>query len=591
MNIDINSNKSILKESYVYITAKNSSIKEIVEKNLFKLYSNSYINIGASKEYVWIKLKFFNSSNKTASRVLLFTSSLLEQIELFDAENFKVIEEIDLVHKRVAYKTLLPYLNIKVEPNSTKTYYIKVHSFYTPVGFGIKLQKKDEFLYKDKKEQLISVLLIGIVLAFMLYSLFIFFYTKDKSYIFYSLYLLALIYQQITYLGFTQIYFPFSFVSLDISIPIFKVALLIITSSLFAIHFLKIERIPLLYKIYKFFIIITLIEVAIFSIPKFHNIDIIVVTGAFFIIFNLLAGIIAYLKGYKQARLFVVGFGIVFISYFVMISNALGFSSILQDFRNMLIYSTAFEALVLTLAFVDRYLILKAQKDKTDTKLFKEIKNRASIVEEQVILKTQKLNRAVETQKLLIKEIHHRVKNNLQIIVSLLRMQKDETKNQETQDRLEKLEYRIKAIEKTYNLLIVKDNIENVDMQEYIESLLLDISQSYNFDRYSIDTKVDADITMPLKQAVYIGLIINELATNSYKYAFADKNGEIRVTFTKDSDNYTLIVQDNGKGFNTQKESLSLGSKLIETLALKQLDGSLNVYTDNGVKYIIRFKI
>jgi len=591
INIDVNNNESILKNSYIYLSSKNETIQEAIKKNKFKKYSNPYINIGSSKEYVWIKLNFFNSLNKTINKSLVFTSSLLEHIELFNGKNFKVIEKIDLINKRVGYTTLLPYLNIKVKPNSMKSYYLKIHSFYTPVGFGIKLQKESDYLYQDKKDQLISGLLIGIVLAFMLYSLLVFFYTKDKSYLFYSLYLFALIYQQITYLGFTQIYFPFKFVSLDISIPIFKVVLLIITSALFAIHFLKIERIPLLYKIYKFFITIALIEMIILSVPKFYNIDVIVITGAFFIVFNLLAGIIAYIKGYKQARLFVVGFGVVFISYLVMISNALGFSSIFQDFRNMLMYSTAFEALILTLAFVDRYLILKDEKERTDAKLFKEIKNRASIIEEQVIQKTKKLNEALDTQKLLIKEIHHRVKNNLQIIVSLLRMQKDETKSQETQDILNKLEYRIKAIEKSYNLLIVKDNIENLDMQEYIESLLLDISNSYNFDRYSINIDVNAYITMPLKQAVYIGLIINELVTNSYKYAFTDKGGEIKIDFTKNKNNYILIVEDNGKGMNSQKVSSSLGSKLIKTLVIKQLGGSLNFYTKNGVKYIIRFKV
>jgi len=137
------------------------------------------------------------------------------------------------------------------------------------------------------------------------------FYTKDKSYSFYSFYLFFLVYQQLTYLGLTQIYFPPYFVLIDIAIPVIKINLLIITSALFAMYFLKIHRRPLLQKGYKIFIFIALLEIIVLSFPSMYNLDIVILTGALFIVFNLFAGIFTYLTGYKQARLFIVGFTIV----------------------------------------------------------------------------------------------------------------------------------------------------------------------------------------------------------------------------------------------------------------------------------------
>jgi len=337
----------------------------------------------------------------------------------------------------------------------------------------------------------------------------------------------------------------------------------------------------------------SIFEMFVFSIPSIYNLDIVIVTGAMFIVFNLFAGIYSYMKGYKQARLFIVGFSIVFASYILMILDALGITSLMQNFQNILMFTTAFEALVLTLAFADRYIILQAEKENVDRRILIETKNRASIVEAEVIKKTKELNHLLETKELLIREIHHRVKNNLQIILSILRLQNDETEDVETKYKLTNLEHRINAIAKTYSMLLSTDNLEMIDMKTYIEALLLDISEAYDFREHKIDTNIDIDAMIPLKQSVYIGLIINELVTNTYKHAFPDNKGTISVSFKKEreAENYILIVKDNGKGFVINENSKSLGFKLIKTLVYNQLEGEMEIFTENYTKYTIRFKL
>ncbi len=591
--VDISKDKqiSLLEHSSVYLDEEHLDIQEIIKKDLFKAYQTPYINIGTSQDNIWIKLKLRNPTQEPVEKLLILTSSLLEHIALYkegelSAPIIKGISNINTEHT-----TLLPYFTIHLEANSSQTYYLKVNSFYEPVDFGLKLQNKNAYLARDRAEQFVNIMLIGMVFALMLYSFLVSFYTKDKSYSFYSFYLFFLVYQQLTYLGLTQIYFPPYFVVIDIAIPVIKINLLIITSALFAMYFLKIHRRPLLHMGYKVFIFIALIEMLILSFPSMYNLNIVILTGALFIVFNLFAGIFTYLTGYKQARLFIVGFTIVFASYVLMILDALGVTSIMQNFRNILMFGTAFEALILTLAFADRFIILKEEKEKVDANLLEESRNRASMIESEVIEKTRELNLAVETKELLLKEIHHRVKNNLQIILSIIRLQNDEIEDERVSEKFVDLENRINAISKTYNMLLIKDDLEEIDMQEYINSLLLDVHNTLNTKDQQICTRTDIDAVVPLRESVYIGLIINELVTNAYKHAFTDDIGSIYISLQHNKNNYILIVEDDGKGFVIDKNHKTLGLKLIHTLVYDQLGGEMEVFTNSHTKYTIRFSI
>jgi len=346
-----------------------------------------------------------------------------------------------------------------------------------------------------------------------------------------------------------------------------------------------------LQKGYKIFIFIALLEMIVLSFPSMYNLNIVILTGALFIVFNLFAGIFTYLTGYKQARLFIVGFTIVFASYVLMILDALGMTSIMQNFRNILMFGTAFEALILSLAFADRFIILQEEKEKVDTHLLAESRNRASIIESEVIKKTKELNHALETKELLIKGVLHRVKNNLQIILSIIRLQNDEIEDEHVAEKFINLENRINAISQTYNMLLIKDNIEEINMQEYIESLLADIHNTLNTKDQQIGIRTDIDAMVPLRESVYIGLIINELVTNSYKYAFKDNIGSIYISLHHHENDFILTVEDDGKGFEIDKNQKSLGLKLIHTLVYDQLGGEIDIFTNSHTKYTIRFTI
>ena len=134
---------------------------------------------------------------------------------------------------------------------------------------------------------------------------------------------------------------------------------------------------------------------------------------------NLAVGIYVYKQGYRQARLYIIGFLIVFFTCICLITDYRGFTSVLLDYPNILLWATAFEALVLSLAFADRYVILQKEKEETYRLFLEESRNKEMKVAAEVEEKTKQLSTEVDNKALLLQEVHHRVKNNLQLILSI----------------------------------------------------------------------------------------------------------------------------------------------------------------------------
>ncbi|MCK5854742.1 MAG: hypothetical protein KAG56_05935 [Sulfurovaceae bacterium] len=587
--IDMTPNReiSILEQSEVYFDENSTySIEDIISNNTFlKIYKNSYINIGVEPTTIWVKFKVKNYSNRVVKKIVVITSTLVEEIELYSAESLENSRFRGTNHITQEHTTIFPYYPIELKADESREYYLRINNQWTTVGFSVLI--KDEKIYReeDKKDQLIKMMFLAMIIILIFYSLIIGFYMQDKSYIYYAFYLLALSYQQSLYLGLGQIYFPLEYItSIKSQKPIAEVAIVLITASFYSISFLKTATLPMVHMIYKWFIIIAFMEIVIFNFSQFYSFDIMILTSLVFIIFNLIAGIISYLNGNRQARLFILGFGLVFFSYAVMMSDALGFSSLMLYFPYALIFGTTIEALILSVAFADRYSILQMQKDEED-------KNKKAIIKAEVIEKTAQLKQLVYTKELLLREVHHRVKNNLQIILSLIRLQNDAQQSRVVSDKLISIENRINAIAKTYNMLIFDDNLNEIDMEEYIESLLIDIEESMCEVNCKIETVTEIDALLPLSKSVYIGIIINELVTNSYKYAFDKDEGVIWVTLEKIAEEYVLKIGDSGKGFEYNKSSNSLGLKLIHALVKDQLKGEIEMIKNETIKYIIRFRL
>lgn len=209
------------------------------------------------------------------------------------------------------------------------------------------------------------------------------------------------------------------------------------------------------------------------------------------------------------------------------------------------------------------------------------------------ILRTfQELDASNHQKALLLQEVHHRVKNNLNVIASIIGLQENTLEGKEKEELL-KSKSRIESIAIVHEMLYRHENFESIDFKAYMQRLSNLLLQMYASHK-RIEVHIESDIeNMSLDVMVQLGIMINELLTNSIKYAFVGNEGEINISLEHQDDNYLLMYSDNGVGYKSPKvllESKSLGIKLIN-LTAKQLKGTVTIANTNGLKYEIRFKV
>lgn len=204
--------------------------------------------------------------------------------------------------------------------------------------------------------------------------------------------------------------------------------------------------------------------------------------------------------------------------------------------------------------------------------------------------KQKKKNRIIQKQatdlEVLMKEIHHRVKNNLQVVSSLLDLQSHSISDAQAHEAVKEGKNRVQSMALIHQNLYSEGNIKGIKLKEYVGNLLQTLCDSYNItnDKVKINVAID-DLNLDVDTMIPLGLVLNELVSNSFKYAFKEKqNGELNITLEEKADQLHLIVSDNGNGFPAGldiKTGKSFGMKIIRAFAQK-LKAKLDVYNNNG---------
>lgn len=234
-----------------------------------------------------------------------------------------------------------------------------------------------------------------------------------------------------------------------------------------------------------------------------------------------------------------------------------------QNIRSYLILALAFAAILIGLLYILYSFRKKANKKLSEKNSF--------------------IQKSLEEKEILLKEIHHRVKNNLQIVTSIINLQSKQYKDAESKAVLQGSKNRIKSMSLIHEFLYQEDQLTGIKVQDYVKKLSSHLLSAYGYEVYSIEYDIkpkhlilDVDTMIPL------GLIINELITNSLKYGFSQNQDQpIIITMeTKGEEKLILKVSDSGEGFimkeDNRKVNNSFGFKLIKSL-LRKLDGSIEV--------------
>jgi PAS domain S-box-containing protein len=206
----------------------------------------------------------------------------------------------------------------------------------------------------------------------------------------------------------------------------------------------------------------------------------------------------------------------------------------------------------------------------------------------------EKILASLHEKEILLKEIHHRVKNNLQVVSSILYLQSKNLKSKKILNILQESQHRIRSMALVHEKLYQSESIANIDFSGYIKDLANFLFRTYAKNTSAIGLKLNVQkIPLDIETAIPCGLILNELVSNALKYAFPDeRGGKITVEFFSDEkDNYNFVIKDNGIGLPGNvsiNNASSLGLRLVQSL-VAQLEAKININRDNGTSYEIVF--
>ncbi|WP_419678254.1 7TM diverse intracellular signaling domain-containing protein [Aliarcobacter lanthieri] len=590
VNIDESTkNINLLQDSEIYIDKTRSlTIEDIKKSNInFEQNDKDILAYGYSPNFdVWIKITIKNDSNKKIYKIIEYNNPLTTNIDFFDLNKDIHIKDGFYIYK-LDKSTINPIFKIELNPNEENTYFIKASSNITTLIIDLKLLDDKYFYQKEIKHQLILSLFFGSMFVLAIYNLFIYFFTRDISYLYYVLYIFGLILHHLIYVGFAKLYiFELNSIKYLIEFAALLVALPVYFLGLFTKSFLQTIQYTKLNKILNGFLVFIPLTVIFFLLTeeydKYRN-----SLTMLFLIFLMFVTVYASIKKNKQAYFILFGWVVFLSSGLLMYLSSAGIYDVKIHFSYLIEISFVVEAVIFSVALANRITNLQKEKNEANQKLILQQKNETKRLSKEVDLRTKDLKIALNEKEILLKELNHRVKNNMQTIVSLIRLQSDEIEDEKLKAILTTTQNRIGAMGHLHELLYNQESIDFIDVYEYFEILIDEVKSSYD-DSINIHFYIQTKLKM--EQAIYCGLIINELVTNSFKYAFLNKKGNIYISLEKSNNILKLTIKDDGIGFDKENIEFSLGLTLVSTLAINQLKGEIDIKAKEGTLITICWK-
>ena len=522
-------------------------------------------------------------------------------------------------------RTQFKYVSCTFGTNKATTFYLKVsvkdinHSA-TLITPSIGIEKESSIVSNRNTALYWWLATIAIVLAFLIYNLYWYLMIKEKVYLYYIITLLGgMVY--ITTANYFLSYFTnlksinavinsngtISYIPVELIVMNFSIILILFGFVAFTRSYLRSKIfLPKWDKILT--IAFQIFALTQFSITAFEYANILKPNDIYVNLMNVLTLIVivtilaigfkSYKKQKKESTYFLLA---LFLPLGLMIS--LLFSLLLEQEDSGLRFLPFIATLSITITFA---IALLARVNLIKAALNAETLERQSIAASNLMEKERnsRLQEKIEYDKneveaaqkikLLMKELHHRVKNNLQIVSSLLSLQSFRIKDQAAIDAVREGQNRIEAMSLIHQRLYVQDNITQVNIKDFISDIAESLMLVYGYEKFNFDLKIIVtEELLDVDKAIPLSIIINELITNALKYAFKGVNkAELRISFFKKFETATLQITDNGIGIDLQawKENDGYGKDLVQTFT-QQLDGQLTISIDYGTTFQIDFPV
>ena len=592
---------------YEHHSKRDLSINTIDTINFNPQISTSEVlRLGESDSYFWLKFKVKNYTD--ASLQLSIDQALINFLKLYKkVENNKFIstelgEHLPFDQRNYKHPVYIFDLNLK--KGDAATFYLQIKSDESntlPIAISSKQELQSYLTNKD----LFIGCFLGLILVMFLYNLMLYIKIKDTSYVYYILYLITIGLTQLSVQGYTYKYLWPNYPNVAQNITIYLACFTAVFALFFVQSFLKTKTTNL-----RFHNAINVLSIS-FIIPILF-----LSFGNFYWAFNsmsILAALITLLilfvayyyvyKGYTPALNFALGWTFLLLFTVCFVLRDIGVLPHNFLTFNGVIIGSSLEAIFLSFALADRINSYRDDLLKTTIEKEEILKRQNAKLEDSVQKRTQEIQlnlTKIEIQnnekEILLKEIHHRVKNNLQIITSLLSLQNQTIEELRLKQIFTSSQMRIKSMAIIHEILYQSDNFSIINYQKYLNNLIDSLLKSYAGPEQKISSSVKAEgIQFNLETAIPLGLMMNEVITNSIKHGFnGRKSGHITIEITQiNLKTYGMSIADDGNGFKiqeTKKKKQTLGTKLITKL-MRQLNGTVKLETSSsGTTYYCDFE-
>ncbi len=570
----------------------NHSIEYIkTHTALFKPLNKEIDNRFFTQDTIWYHFKVTNPKQEKLERYFVLDIPWFDHIEIYINDNKTETYYQggnQLVFSKRSYSTNLINIKHSFEQGASNIY-IKAKT-NDPFIFALSILDYKNLIQQSSNKHTISFCIYSITLTMMLFNFILYFIIRHRSYLYYSLFLLSFIFMNMSYNNYTFEYFLGDNPILQNWIEGLFLYIFSIMGLFFTQSFLEFKQNhPKLY-ITNYILIASFILLAAISAIFAYTIFVAIAILSTFIFgfYALCVALYSKRKNNRSAIFFIWGVSFGLIGTMI---TGLSVSAIIPVFNVHLYkavdYGIVIDTILLSIALAKRYTLLFENLKTTQNELIQISNNLESLVEQ----RTEVLNQELENNKLLLKEVFHRVKNNLQIISSLLLLQTNNIKNpQMLKIILEENIQRIQSISTLHEKIFLSKNLKEISLKHYFKEIIFDFIDVTGFN--TLDFKLNIQhIPININHLIAFGLIINELLTNSFKYAFKDNNVSPKIIIDLHTDNDTVILsyKDNGQGINLEQFSKGFGFSLLESLCVHQLGGSVSFFNDKGFNYTIGF--
>ena len=547
----------ILPSSEIYVDSTAKMDFDTVNKQPFHPFDADFVRLGYTHDAVFIRFALDNLSDRPLQREIVLDNCMLDSVTLYRPDGSE--ETTGVLHKPAFNGSRLhPYFALFLPPHAEKTYILRSQTDSCAQYFRLKLLTPDAAWSREQHYQLAMALFFGALLSLIVYNLFIWIFTRERVYIYYVLYLSSWIITHISFSCMGQHFygqFPW-FLQIDAFLGVYYNTINAILAILFFKTFFHTPRnYP---KINLFFnaVILYFLLLSLFSSIWTYEIEVL----AFSLVaaFSAIALLLFYwlLKGVAQIRFIFAGWLIAIGGIVSMAINQFGIPNPIDHWRYFFEFSIVAEALLFSVALAAR------------------------------LNKTKALEQALTTQKVLLQELNHRVKNNMQTIISMYRLKLAGASEENLKAKMDEVERTVQSMSRIHEMLYLQEDIAEVDAASYF-SLLIDQLQRSAPPNVSIS--FHSNVHLSTDRAIYCAIIVNELVTNALKHAFDEKGGTVKVGLYADGGNFVLQISDAGRGMHTGTDE-GFGLSLVRAFAEEELKAILETKVHDGTTIRIIFK-